>query len=126
MTTSRLLIALLVVVWISVARQCSAQERLGPAPYTVFLVGAGADLTTTLLALQNPNLAEGNPLLAGGTPGLVGIKVGGTAAIALGMRHLTTHGHPRVAKVLGYVFGIYWSGLAVNNQRLTRKYAVSR
>ena len=46
--------------------------------------------------------------------------------MALAMRHMSQRGHPKLAKVIGYSFGVWWTGLAANNARLATKYRGGR
>jgi hypothetical protein len=119
-------IPILVVLLVTLAGPVSAQERIVPAPvgvtpYLVLTVGNSLDLLTTVQAMTSGRGQEGNPLFRQTTPaGLVAIKTGSTVAVALLMRHLGQHGHPRLAKVLGYSLGIGLTGIAARNARVGR------
>jgi len=114
--------SVLVLVALLVSVPASAQDRVGPAPYLVLTVGSGYDLATTLHALHTvPGAVEANPFLShGGTPGLVAGKVAATAALGYVMNRMGVSGHPRAAKVLGYVAGIAMAGIGARNARVGR------
>lgn len=113
---------LFVVAFLLVAVPVAAQGPVGPAPYLVLTVGSGLDLASTLQALHTvPGAQEGNPLLShGGDAGLIAGKVASTAALALVMNRIAAKGHPRAAKVLGYVAGAALTGLAMRNAQVGR------
>jgi hypothetical protein len=94
--------------------------RVGPAPYVVMVAGNVADLWTTQQAFSRGAI-EGNGLI-GGRPivKLALMKMSFTCAMALAMRTLTAHGHPRIATVLGYVDGGITFGVAAHNHRVAR------
>jgi hypothetical protein len=90
----------------------------------VLFAGATLDGITTRNALQHPNLAEGGPLqFAGGTTGLLAVKAAGTGFLAWTMHRMAKAGHPTMGRVLGYSLGAAWSGIAINNARLTKRYS---
>lgn len=92
-----------------------------PAPYAVVIAGNVADIWTTQRAFDR-GLVEGNPLL-GQHPKfstLVATKVATTAVTILAMRTLASHGHPTLAKVLGYTLGGVTLAVAGHNERAGR------
>jgi hypothetical protein len=64
---------------------------------------------------------EGNGLI-GGRPllTLTLAKASFTAALVLTMHELATHGHPRAARLVGYLDGGLTFGVAVHNTRVAR------
>lgn len=115
--------SLLLVLALLVSVPASAQslDHVGPAPYLVLTIGSGIDLATTLDATRTGRGQEANPFLShGGTPGLVVGKVVATTALALMMKGLAGKGHPRAAKVIGYVTGIALAGIAAHNAQVGR------
>lgn len=113
-----LLLALLVS---TVPASAQSLDHVGPAPYLVLTVGSAVDLVTTLDATRTGRGQEANPFLShGGTPGLVVGKVVATTALALMMHGLAGKGHPRAAKVVGYVTGLALAGVAARNARVGR------
>jgi hypothetical protein len=100
----------------------ASAQSIGPAPYLVLTVGSGLDLATTLHALHTvPGAHEANPFLShGGNTGLIVGKVVSTAALAFVMKQIALKGHPRAARVLGYVSGIALTGLAARNSQVGR------
>lgn len=113
------LVCALAIVLVTVPLQ--AQDRIGPAPYTVLIVGQMADLTTTLESLHSGRGKEGNALWSSaGTVGFVVIKTSSALAMGLAMRQLASHGHPRAAKVLGYSAGFALMGVGISNARVGR------
>lgn len=112
---------LLLVALLLSAVPASAQDRVGPAPYLVLTIGSGVDLVTTLDATLHGRGREANPVLShGGTPGLVAGKVGATVALGLMMRGLAAKGHPRAARIVGYVTGLALAGVAAHNAQVGR------
>lgn len=107
---------LLIATLCAVAVPASAQSL---APSLALVAGSAADLATTLHALHTvPGATEGNPLLShGGTAGLVGIKLGTTAALVVAVHRLMPN-HPALARVIGYGGGVALVGIAARNARL--------
>ena len=84
-------------------------------PYVFMIAGNVADLWTTKAALDR-GAVEANPGLAGQPfQRLALAKVAGVAAMAVLMRIMETHGHPKVARWFGYVEGAATFGVAVHN-----------
>ena len=96
----------------------AAAQSLGPS--LALLAGSSADLATTLHALHTfPGAREGNPLLShGGDAGLILTKAGTTLALVAAAHRLTTHGHPVLARVIGYGGGVVLAGVAWRNATL--------
>ena len=79
-------------------------------PYTALVAGSAADVVSTYYGLQG-NCRESNPLF-GKEPSAVTIvasKALVVAPIAVAMHFANKHGHPKVAKFMGY----YGGGLGV-------------
>jgi hypothetical protein len=96
------------------------RDGIGLAPYLALIGGNGADLATTLQAISSGRGKEGNPLMAKmGPAGIAAMKVGGTAGIALLMKHLAKE-HPGLAKWIGYLNGGAMGALAVRNATVGR------
>jgi hypothetical protein len=97
-----------------------AADGIGPWPYLALIGGNGADLATTLQAISSGRGKEGNPVMAKmGPAGIAAMKVGGTAGIALLMKHLAKE-HPDLAKWIGYLNGGAMGALAVRNATVGR------
>ena len=92
-----------------------AQDRL------VFSIGTGLDLSTSIIAIQNPLLKEGNPVLSGNR--LIPIKVGLDAFVFFATRKMSKT-RPKTAKIINYTFGAFYAGLAISNARLINKYRI--
>lgn len=92
------------------------------APYVVLGVGNGLDLHTSRQAFQRGG-TEINPLtgsIGSSVAGITVLKIGMTAALALEMRWLSQHGHPKAAKVLGYGVGSGMALIALHNRSVMR------
>jgi hypothetical protein len=108
------------LILLAIAAPASAQP-VGAAPYVVLVFGSSVDLGATLHGIQSGRAREGNPLRShGGTPGLVAGKVAGTALLGWGMMRIARHGHPRLAKFVGYAAGIALTGLGARNTQVGR------
>lgn len=109
------------VLALCIAAPASAQERIGRLPYAVLVAGQASDLITTLESLHSGRGREGNALWSSsGTAGFVAIKTSSALAMGFAMKQLASHGHPRAAKVLGYVSGFALVGVGVHNARVGR------
>jgi len=85
------------------------------AHYVWMIAGNAADLWTTRQAFQR-GAVEGNGIVTGRPFGvLTASKVSFVTGLTLAMRLLETHGHPRAAKVLGYVDGTIAFGVTAHN-----------
>mgnify|MGYP001617764181 FL=1 len=105
---TKVLIASIFLI-LMVALPVSAQDRpmtiFDMAPYAAVVAGNVADLQTTKAAFAR-GAHEGNGFTA--TTNILPIaaaKISFMAGTMLAMRALETHGHPRWAKVIGYVDG---------------------
>ncbi len=102
------------------ASRTADPHAIGPWPYLAMGTGSGADLLTSLAAIRG-GARELNPLLAhGGVAGHVAVKAGGTAAIMALMRYLAEHGHPTLAKGIGYGGGAGFGALPAHNATVGR------
>lgn len=89
--------------------------------YSVMVAGNVADLWTTQSALASGRAHEGNPALQRQGIGTITVaKVCGVVAIGVAMRTLAQHGHPKVARVLGFVDGGVTFTAAMHNQQVGR------
>lgn len=94
---------------------------IGRLPFAVLVAGQASDLITTLESLHSGRGREGNVLWASSsTAGFVAIKTSSALAMGFAMHQLASHGHPRAAKVLGYVSGFALLGVGVHNARVGR------
>jgi hypothetical protein len=93
-------------------------------PYVALVGGAAADLGTTYVGFQH-GAVEGNRLTGfGGTQNikpLIVTKALGTVAVSSIVWYLAGHGHPKLAKALGYTVGGMWGTAAVLNVRTTQR-----
>lgn len=113
-----LLKILLILPLLLIASTASAD----PKPYAVMLAGNVADLWTTKVALDTGRAHEGNPALSRQGIGTITIaKTCSVAVITLAMRVLETHGHPKVAKAIGYIDGGVTFGAAAHNLAVVRR-----
>ena len=96
-----------------------AESGIGVGPYAALLGGEAADIGTTLAAKARGG-REGNPLLGDFGPGAIAAKAGSAAGMALLMRYLANHGHPTLAKALGYGSGAGLGAAAVHNTTVAR------
>lgn len=93
---------------------------IGPLPYLIMVAGNVADLWTTKAAFER-GAVEGNGIASGRPLLEIGLsKASFTVGIALAMRLLETHGHPRAARVLGYMDGSLTFGIAAHNAGVQR------
>lgn len=79
----------------------------GIAPYLALLGGQAGDVGSTLYNLHR-GYHELNPVLGGredNIPRIVATKAATTAGMMLLMRLLAAHGHPGLAKLMGYTGG---------------------
>lgn len=85
------------------AQTAQKAAGIGVAPYLALESGQGADLATTIMALQHPDrFQEANPA------GPVGVLI--AKALMMGVspfviRELAKDGHDKLAKTLSYVLG---------------------
>jgi hypothetical protein len=87
---------------------------IGLGPYAALLGGEAADIGTTLAAKSRGG-KESNPLLGDFGPGAIAGKAGTALAMTLLMRYLAGHGHPTLAKSLGYGSGAGLGAVAAHN-----------
>lgn len=119
--------ALLYVIGLTVLLGAPAHaqvDRALPAPswpaYAAMVGGNAADLWTTHDAFSR-GAVEGNGILNGHPITILTLsKLSCVLAIGLVMRRLERHGHPRVAKFLGYIDGGVTSAVAWHNARVQR------
>lgn len=113
--------AVLVAACLCFASSASAQEiKPDWTAYTVMVTGNVADLWTTKAAFD-AGAREGNGLTTTSRIAPLALsKVSAVVGIGLAMRLLEQHGHPRIAKALGFVDGGVTFGAAVHNRRVAR------
>ena len=97
-----------------VSERKAESQGVGVGPYAALLGGEAADIGTTLAAKKR-GAVESNPLLGDFGPAAIAGKVGTAAAMALAMRYLANHGHPTLAKALGYGSGAALGAVAAHN-----------
>lgn len=91
-------------------------------PYAVMLAGNMADLWTTKVALDTGRAHEGNPALNHqGMGRITAVKVGGVSFFIFAMRVLETHGHPKAARLMGYIDGGAMFGVVAHNLAVVRR-----
>lgn len=93
------------------------EHGIGVGPYAALMGGEAADIGTTLAAKARGG-KESNPLLGDFGAGAIAGKVGTAAAMALLMRYLAGHGHPTLAKSLGYGSGAALGAVAAHNSQV--------
>lgn len=115
---------LVLVILLGCASSASAQTHMQkPAwsAYTVLVAGNVADLWTTQAALASGRGYEGNPALWKQGIGQIAIaKTGGVLVLVGAMRFLETHGHPKIARALGFIDGGVTVSAALHNTRVGR------
>jgi len=125
--------ALLIVLFLILPTAASAQELVTPltplaaaahrpwqtaAPYVALVAANVADLWTTQAAFTR-GAHEANPVMAPLTfPRMILAKSATTAGLMLVMHALATHGHPRFAKVIGYLDAGAIGAVAISNARV--------
>ena len=112
----------LVLIALLVAAPVSAQERprIDWPSYAVMVSGNVMDLWTTHRAFQR-GAVEGNGFVSGQSiKTLIATKASFVFGLTVLMRHLEQTGHPRAAKVLGYIDGGVTWGVAAHNTRVMR------
>lgn len=106
-----------------VAVPVKAQTPATIAPYVALIGGNIADLVTTHQAFGR-GAYEGNALTGfAGTQQIAPLlveKAAETVLVTWGMHYLARHGHPRVAKIMGYVAGGLTFAAAAHNARVAR------
>ncbi len=98
---SSVLVALLLI-----ATSAHAQEArwLARPEITAVVLASMADVASTEGAIiHNAHVSEANPLMGDSQAQRFAVKIGGTVAMVSLLNYLGTHGHPRVARVLGWV-----------------------
>jgi hypothetical protein len=103
------------------ATSAPAPSGIGPYPYVADAAGDLADGLSTYAALKTGHASEGNPLLPNSGAGVLAIKAASILPEALAMRWLAGHGHPTIAKVLGYGLGAAGGAAAVHNVGVARR-----
>lgn len=93
---------------------------IGPWPYLALGAGEAADAGSTALALSRSGTQEGNPLLPQNAASIAGLKAAITIPMMIGMHYLAEHGHPTIAKVIGYGGGALGAGIAAHNMTVGR------
>ena len=120
--------AKIAVVLLLFAGTAQAQEQPKPhlfadlAPYVVLIGGNVADVVTTQQCLQRIGCHELNQAFGqypSATRLIVAKSISAGAMIVL-MRVFETHGHPRLAKFMGYVGGGVTFAAAVHNTGVAR------
>jgi len=98
----------------------AASRAINLTPYVLMVAGNAADLWTTKAAFDR-GAQEANSIMAGLSIGQIAVAKGATTAgMVILMRFLETHGHPRVAKVIGYVDAGATFTAAAHNHRVQR------
>lgn len=106
-----------------IARPVAAQEThaiFDVTPYIVMVSGNVADIVTTGQAF-NRGAHEGNGITS--TNQIAPLALSKACAIlgmGLTMRLLELHGHPRLAKAVGYLDGGITFGAAIHNTKVAR------
>ena len=113
----------LVLIALLVAAPVSAQERprIDWPSYAVMVSGNVADLVTTRAAfkrggIENNGFLSGQPMKT-----LIVSKASFVLGLAVLMRHLERTGHPRAAKLIGYIDGGVTWGVAARNTTIMRQ-----
>ena len=97
-----------------------SKPGIGPWPYLAMAGGNGLDLGSTLSGLNRPGTREANPVFGGSKAAIVAGKAGGSVLIAAIMRALAKKGHPKAAKMLGYLDGGAMGAVGLHNLRQGR------
>ncbi len=117
----------LIIAFCALSRPAAAQDPhqsiFTVAPYVVLVSGNVADIVTTSQCFNRGRCSEGNGGPLEGTRNIVPLTL--TKGIFVGclgylMHSLETHGHPRIAKVIGYVDGGVTFAAAMHNTRVAR------
>jgi len=95
------------------------KDGVGLAPHLVHAAGNLADGLSSYGALKRGG-HEMNPLLPNNAAGVLAIKAASTIPEALLMRYLAKHGHPKLAKALGYGLGAAGGAATIGNLRVGR------
>jgi hypothetical protein len=98
----------------------SKESGAGVGPYAALFGGEAADIGTTVAAKARGG-KESNPLLGDFGPAAIAAKLGTAGAMALAMRYLASHGHPGLAKALGYGSGAALGAVAAHNSQVGKK-----
>jgi len=92
----------------------------GVGPYLALGGGTAADILSTLYG-QKHGAVESNPIYGGWFSGKdAAMKAAMSVPMALLMRYEAAHGHPTLAKWLGYGTGAGLGGVAAHNLSVTR------
>lgn len=115
--------SVIVAACVASASPVAAQER-PPAPdwpaYSVMVAGNVADIWTTHQAFSR-GAQEGNGLTSTQRIGSIAIsKACAVFAVGMTMRLIERHGHPRIAKAVGWFDGSVTFGAALHNHRIAR------
>lgn len=112
---------ILFLILLGSASSASAQPAPNWSAYSVMAAGNMADLWTTKIALDSGRAHEGNPALERQGIGTITVaKTCGVAVVVVAMRYLETHGHPKVAKTLGFIDGAVLFGVSAHNLQVVR------
>lgn len=113
--------AVLIAACLCCASSASAQEiKPDWTAYTVMVSGNVADLWTTQQAF-NRGGHEGNGITATSQIGPLAVsKVSAVVGVGLAMRLLERHGHPKLAKFVGFIDGGVTFSAALHNRGVGR------
>lgn len=113
----------MVAACVAGAASASAQERIASpdwTAYSVMVAGNAADLWTTRQAFQR-GAHEGNGITSTTRIGWLAVsKASAVLAVGMTMRLLERRGHPRIARVVGYLDGGATFAAAIHNHRVAR------
>jgi hypothetical protein len=92
------------VFMLTLASIAHADDHWLRRPETIATIaGSIGDSVTTEWAINNnANATEGNPIMGQSTAQRIAVKIAGATAILYLSNYLSTHGHPRIGKVLGW------------------------
>lgn len=111
----------LILACLSFAASLSAQEITPDwTAYTVMVCGNVADLWTTQQAFSRGG-HEGNGITATSQIGPLAVsKVSAVVGVGLAMRLLERHGHPKLARAIGFIDGGVTFSAALHNRGVGR------
>jgi len=98
--------------------EASAQISDSPSVRAAVIAAAAGNLldgVSTVVALRDDSIREANPLLGQNPTRIVVMKGLFTVPQVFAVKYLAGHGHPTVARWLGYSIGALGAGLAVHN-----------
>ena len=118
---------MIIVALVLIALPAAAQEKkpvfADLAPYVAVVAGNAADVLSTNAAFQR-GAVEVNPITGFvGSSNIAPIlieKVAVTVTIIAAMRYYASHGHPKAAKVIGYLDGAGMLAVSAHNARVNR------